>query len=768
MPLPRRTTLLLTSLALAAGTALWVQSRRPTGKPAPASNRPTDVTEAFLALEASESAAETRDFARELAAAPALDALNDLWDRLNQDPEPLLNLADLAPATLRFEPPAKPSASIPLPDGIQPLSLAPGTTWQSTEWSRQLAAWHAAGWRLRRSRWQLLDWVELPPRNRFSAELLLEHEPTRRRTRIAVEGSIEGAGGILGPGAHVTLDRLEGAATVDTPPIGIAAELVLPVPPHSAFCDPLIAVRRSDGTGDDLLLIGAGIWLRANPGGWEVESFPGLPPEPVWAAAVVDWNRDQVPDLLLAGREGVRWLPGPRWEGPGTLLWRAPVPIRHPQSLAASDYDGDGDIDLFLTQYKLPYQGGQFPTPFHDANDGFESFLLRNEGPAGLRDFTLGAGLAGKRRRRTYSASFADWNGDGQPDLIVNSDFAGVDLFLNQGNGTFSDETRSLGDARHLFGMAHVTGDFNDDGRPDLYAIGMGSPVAARLDRWGLARPGFESDRRLRPAMTAGNRMFLGVSGGMTVAPSGMGLSDGGWAWAATPIDVDNDGRLDLHVCHGHETRASVRDYERQFWLHDLHVAASTHNPVTDLYFRNAAGRRAADRASYGGWQNGALFLQTAPGVFSESAWLRGSAIPADTRNAVPIDVGADGRMDLAVTTFEEWPQRRQRVLILRNQTPVPGNWIGFESARLSGDCRIRIRAGGVVHERRLMTGESYRSQSTGRIHIGLGRETRVESAELLLDGGPGIPIPSIQPNRWNPIPAGENKRAGGLEAHRP
>ncbi len=753
---------------MAAGAAAWIHGRRIQTQPTAPTGLPARITEAFLALEAAESAMEARDFARELAAAPALDALNDLWNRLNHDPEPLLNLTDLAPASIRIEAPARPTAAAPLPDGLLPLSLPAGKVWQASDWTRQLATWHSEGWRLRRSRWQLLDWTESPPRSRFSAELLLDHGPTRRRVRIAVEGSVEAPGGILGPGANVTLDRFEGSATLGQPPFSTVAELDLPVPPHTAFCDPLLAVPRSDGTGDDLLLVGAGIWLRADPGGWKAEVFPGLPPEAVWAAAVVDWNQDHVPDLMLAGRDGIRWLAGPRWEGPGTVLWRAPAPIRHPQSLAATDYDGDGDIDLFLAQYKLPYQGGQFPTPYYDANDGFESFLLRNEGPTGFRDVTQEAGLASKRRRRTYSASFADWSGDGRPDLVLNSDFAGVDLFLNRGNGTFSDETQSLGAARHLFGMAHVTADFNDDGRTDLYAIGMGSAVGARLDRWGLARAGSESDRTFRPAMIAGSRAYLGQSGGLSLAPSTLGLADGGWAWAVTPLDVNNDGRLDLHVCHGHETRASVRDYERQFWLHDIHVGASTNNPVADLYFRNAAGRRAADRASYGGWQNGALFLQTAPGAFAESAWLQGSAVPADTRNAVPIDLGADGRMDLAVTTFEEWPQRRQRIIILRNQTPSVGNWIGFESPRLSGDCRIRVRAGGLTLERRLMTGESYRSQSAGRIHFGLGPETRVDSVEVLLDDGRPISIQAPGLNRWNPIPAPESKRADGLETRRP
>jgi hypothetical protein len=89
------------------------------------------------------------------------------------------------------------------------------------------------------------------------------------------------------------------------------------------------------------------------------------------------------------------------------------------------------------------------------------SYLLQNDGHANFADVTDAAGLGPKRWRRIYSASLADLNGDDHLDLVVVSDFAGLDIYQNDGSGHFKDVTRQSVAEPHGFGMAHALADFN-------------------------------------------------------------------------------------------------------------------------------------------------------------------------------------------------------------------------------------------------------------------------------------------------------------------
>jgi len=705
-----------------------------------------DDARRFLEMDAALNARVDSDFRSERESAGLRNAIVEFWDRLNREPQ------------LAFATGSQPGSVSLLPrvSGIEPHS------WDSTSWKEQQNTWAAAGWRVQRSRW-FLEGLSHSSNHAIADirfEILAERtpsQPARTRFRGLAHFSVasgEATDSVPWQGAAVQIREFESQSAEGPPRFETTFEAPIPVPPHSLFTDPLLAVSGPEGT--DLLLVGAATWFRYRNNQWIMEPLPGLLPEPIRAAAVADWNHDGSPDLLVAGGTDIRWLAGPRWEGPGEVLWKSPERLPHPQTLAAGDFDGDGDIDLFVGQYKVPYQGGQFPTPWFDATDGFPCHLLRNDGSTGMTDVTGDAGLGPKSRRRIYSASFVDWDADGRMDLVWASDFAGLDLFRNVGGGRFEDVTGPLGQNRFAFGMGHLTGDFDGDGRTDLFLVGMDSPVATRLDRAGVWDRRWNQDPAMRQAMTYGNRLLRGTGEGFKPALHGDSLARGGWAWAATALDVENDGHLDLHLTNGHETRASVRDYEEEFWTRDLHAAGSTNDRVALLLFRNAAGRRAAAQASYGGWQNGALFGGTGSGAWTESAWIDGATIPADTRNAVALDYDADGRMDLAVTTLEGWPAPRQRLILLHNRTPRPGHWMGLYFQDGCGlGARVRVKAGPLTVERRIQAGESHRSQSVGSVHFGLGTHSRVDAVEILRPGTTQWrriePTPPV--DRWSVLP---------------
>ena len=523
------------------------------------------------------------------------------------------------------------------------------------------------------------------------------------------------------------------------------ADLLIPTNGVGLFTDPLL--KETTERGVQLHLAGAGVTAVRVGEGWRWETGDMGPPDRVKAIVRADLDGDGTTEVVVADASGVQVRGRDGWR----QAWVAPAKLRHPQSITAGDIDGDGDLDLWVTQYRLPFVNGQFPTPYYDANDGFPSYLLRNDGTQWL-DITEVSGLAPKRYRRTYSASWLDFDGDGDLDLVNVSDFAGLDLYRNDGRGHFTDMTSGLGLTRHAFGMAHVVWDANHDALPDLLMVGMDSPVASQLDALGLGRSEFPGHTVHRGAMTYGNRLFVGSrSRGMELSPLSEDLRRAGWAWGAAVLDWNNDGRDDIHLVNGHETFESRSEFERQFWQHDVYVGGSTPDPAAQLYFMQANERRRAARQSYGGWQANRLFTQTVRDSFVENAWILGVAVTEDCRNVVAGDFDEDGRMDLALTTYEQWPVTRQRLLIFRNRSVNDGHWIGYRLNAPAPGSHLEVTTREGIRRHWWVNGDGYRSQSDTEAHFGLGQGTEVLKAEWVRLGGARQELPRTL-DRWHRI----------------
>src|SRR5207244_3419102 len=149
--------------------------------------------------------------------------------------------------------------------------------------------------------------------------------------------------------------------------------------------------------------------------------------------------------------------------------------------------------------------------------------------------------------------------------------------------------------------LAHAFGDFNLDGRLDFIAIGMDSSTAARLDHLNMGPGAFPEMQAMRPKMTYGNRLFLSNGDGFRQASFNNQIARSGWSWGVAAFDFDNDGDLDLYIANGHESKATVKDYDRQFWRSDVYLGLRP-GPGADLYLRAMGRKRMAEGVSYGGY----------------------------------------------------------------------------------------------------------------------------------------------------------------------
>ena len=415
---------------------------------------------------------------------------------------------------------------------------------------------------------------------------------------------------------------------------------------------------------------------------------------------------------------------------------------------AVGDYNNDGWPDMYITCL-----GG--------------NVLYRNNGDGTFTDVTKKAGVADGRW--SAGASFGDYDGDGFVDLMVSNyvDFhlddlpgfgslptckyrgidvqcgprglkgAGDSLFHNNGDGTFTDVSKSAGvdDPNGFYGLGTIWADFNNTGRPDIYIANDSGPnfLYRNEGKGKFTEIGLESGTAV--SEDGSEQASMGVAIGdynHTGRPSlyvsnfadednALYRNDGDWdfhdvsyqagvalpalpwvKWGDAFVDLDNDGWLDLIAVSGHVY------------------------PQVDAL------------PSGGGYrQPKLLHLNQQDGTFCDASDLAGPALLERrvSRGLAVGDLFNDGNMDVVIGDLDGGP------MVLRNRGVAGRHWISFglagtKSNRLALGARIKIVAGGVTQTQEIHSGGSYLSQHDLRVHFGLGSSTKVETVEVRWPSG--------------------------------
>ncbi len=226
-------------------------------------------------------------------------------------------------------------------------------------------------------------------------------------------------------------------------------------------------------------------------------------------------------------------------------------------SVVAADVDRDGDLDLYVCMYfddskEDPRFVEELPSSVYAARDGEPNQLWINQGDGTFREESAARGVADTGW--SLAAGFADYDDDGDPDLFVANDYGDKRLFRNRGDGTFEDVTAAAGTVDTGFGMSVCWFDYDRDGDLDLYVSNMYSTAGNRILSRGPGRMSPERHGMLLK-LARGNTLFRNEGGGRfadVTREAGGGRA--GWAWGAVPYDYDNDGLPDLYVANGGRT----------------------------------------------------------------------------------------------------------------------------------------------------------------------------------------------------------------------
>jgi len=277
------------------------------------------------------------------------------------------------------------------------------------------------------------------------------------------------------------------------------------------------------------------------------------------SALLVDMDNDGDQDLLVAFHGGIVVASNENGE---RFEIRAIIPSsKHLMSLAAADYDNDGDLDIYATAFLTQWRGEtgapipQQPRVYHDGSNGGKNALLRNDigkDAWQFTDVTDEVGLDKNNSRFSFAVAWEDYDNDGDQDLYVANDFGRDNLYRND-KGHFVDVSEDAGAEDAASGMGITWGDYDRDGWFDIHVSNMWSSAGGRI----AFQPQFMPDadhvvKKRMQSMARGNTLLKNKrDGGFNKTSADSGIEFGRWAWASMFADINNDGWDDLIVANG-------------------------------------------------------------------------------------------------------------------------------------------------------------------------------------------------------------------------
>jgi hypothetical protein len=463
-----------------------------------------------------------------------------------------------------------------------------------------------------------------------------------------------------------------------------------------------------------------------------------LPARDGWGQGVCagDYDNDGFTDLFVTywGQNALlRNRAGERFDDATAQAGLAQPRRRYNTGCAFLDYDRDGDLDLFVANYlqfdfettpkpgdnpycfyrNIPVACGPRGLPFDT------QILYRNNGDGTFADVSDNAGIAQAGQHYALGVLTGDFNNDGFPDVYVACDRTPSILFINQAGRSFSEEALLRGAAldengKALSGMGAAAADFNGDGRLDIFRTNFSDERSTLY----LNRGEGDFDEATTNAGIAQNTRYVG--------------------WGAGFLDFDNDAWPDLLLVNGH-------------------VFPEVETLQTDIRYRD----RAILYRNQGDGTFADISEKSGPGILEKHA-ARGAAFG---------DYDNDGRIEILINNQNEPPT------LLKQTAPDRSNWIILKLEGAGGQqpqaveagsdvagarpansnrgaigAKVQVKTGERIQTQEVRSGGSYLSQSDLRLHFGLGPAETADQITVTWPGGRQQSLKGVRANQIRTI----------------
>jgi hypothetical protein len=436
--------------------------------------------------------------------------------------------------------------------------------------------------------------------------------------------------------------------------------------------------------------------------------------------------------------------------------------------LTVADFNQDGFNDIYVG-----FPGVQDFTFMNDeAPNKNTQGIFYADGKGGYIDQTVASGLDVRPEDRetmetlaTYphAVATADFNGDGNIDIMVADDRRGNSKIYKNIKGLFSEESASTGLENKAWAMGIAVGDYDNDGLNDIYFSNIDFLAAKRI----------QSNHPDLTDIFQGNRLYRNQGDGTfsdVTQSAGVGWA-GEAAAGATWFDYDSDGDLDLYVTNGLWTGPKSQDLSSTFvraYIADSHDGSqasktdldalslqdpgfyhllldSLSNFSGDLTNESSFQDVGLPSLSLGGNQRNVLFQNNGDGTFTDVAYVVGLDSIDDGYMASVADVNLDGKPDVILrncdpgTPAYTYPSLR----IYQNQSTAPeqlaiqlrGNGVDTNVDSIGAQIRVFAKAGSAPMIRELATVNGA-AQSENVAFFGLGEIAEANRVEVLWPNG--------------------------------
>lgn len=419
------------------------------------------------------------------------------------------------------------------------------------------------------------------------------------------------------------------------------------------------------------------------------------------------------------------------------------------------DYDNDGDLDMYLVNQPLnpresnnlnATQGkdGKLVETISTNLEFVQDRMYENTGNK-FKDVSDKAGI--KNEAFGLSAIVADFNDDNYLDIYVCNDYVKPDyLYINNGNGTFSEKFEDYFKHTSFSSMGSDYADINNDGCIDLMTLDMFPEDNARqkmhgtdynYDKYLLTKKFGFASQFIKNSLQVNN-----CDGTYSDIAMMAGMAHTDWSWSVLMADYNNDGKKDVFITNGIRRSTSDNDYVRYIQdsifkatpKHELGFAKFKDNiPVhkTKSYFyMNHGGLQFSDVSKY--WD-------PSPAEFSNGA--------------AYADLDNDGYLDIVVNNTDALP------FIMKNNgaSTRSNNFVRFQLEYKKGQSAFGSKVEITDENNQLQVWHHFQtkgflSSSEPNIHFGIGKSKGVKSAKIYWVDGTTQILNNVKINQLNTI----------------